>query len=201
MIIPEKLPIMALPGTCLFPGGKMPLYIFESKYRDMLNDVISGNRMFCIGTLSQSDASFEGGSEILPYSTAGLLRACVINNDGTANLILEGVKKIKIINIENNKPYKVGEVQTLETTINDFEKIQSSTDQLKAILIANYSDRIDPNIEMQLNQILKNLESPEDTLYFAAQHFISHQEIAQKLLSLESLDEQFDLIIKMLDGK
>ena len=52
-----------------------------------------------------------------------------------------------------------------------------------------------------LNQILKNLESPEDTLYFAAQHFISHQEISQKLLSLESLDEQFDLIIKMLDGK
>tara|TARA_B100000575_G_scaffold208367_1_gene169683 strand:- start:891 stop:1493 length:603 start_codon:yes stop_codon:yes gene_type:complete len=200
MIIPEKLPIMALPGTCLFPGGKMPLYIFESKYRDMLNDVISGNRMFCIGTLSQSDASFEGGSEILPYSTAGLLRACVMNNDGTANLIIEGVKKIKIINVENNKPYKVGEVQTLETTINDFEKIQSSTDQLKTILIANYSDRIDPNIGMQLNQILKNLESPEDTLNFAAQNFISHQEISQKLLSLESLDEQFDLIIKMLNG-
>mgnify|MGYP001292348410 FL=1 len=200
MIIPEKLPIMALPGTCLFPGGKMPLYIFESKYRDMLNDVISGNRMFCIGTLSQSDASFEGGSEILPYSTAGLLRACVMNNDGTANLIIEGVKKIKIINVENNKPYKVGEVQTLETTINDFEKIQSSTDQLKTILIANYSDRIDPNIGMQLNQILKNLESPEDTLNFAAQNFISHQEISQKLLSLESLDEQFDLIIKVLNG-
>ena len=200
MIIPEKLPIMALPGTCLFPGGKMPLYIFESKYRDMLNDVISGNRMFCIGTLSQSDASFEGGSEILPYSTAGLLRACVMNNDGTANLIIEGVKKIKIINVENNKPYKVGEVQTLETTINDFEKIQSSTDQLKTILIANYSDRIDPNIGMQLNQILKNLESPEDTLNFAAQNFISHQEISQKLLSLESLDKQFDLIIKVLNG-
>ena len=200
MIIPEKLPIMALPGTCLFPGGKMPLYIFESKYRDMLNDVISGNRMFCIGTLSQSDASFEGGSEILPYSTAGLLRACVMNNDGTANLIIEGVKKIKIINVENNKPYKVGEVQTLETTINDFQKIQSSTDQLKTILIANYSDRVDPNIGMQLNQILKNLESPEDTLNFAAQNFISHQEISQKLLSLESLDEQFNLIIKMLNG-
>ena len=30
---------------------------------------------------------------------------------------------------------------------------------------------------------------------------ISDQEISQKLLSLESLDEQFDLIIKMLDGK
>ena len=72
MFIPEKLPIMALPGACLFPGGKMPLHIFESKYRDMLNDVISGNRMFCIGTLRQSESSFEEGNVILPYSTAGL---------------------------------------------------------------------------------------------------------------------------------
>ena len=199
MFIPEKLPIMALPGTCLFPGGKMPLHIFESKYRNMLNDVISGNRMFCIGTLRESEPSFEEGDEILPYSTAGLLRACVMNNDGTANLILEGIKKVKIINIENNKPYKVGKVQILETTINDFEKITSSSDQLKSILIANYSDRVDPNMEKQLNQILKNLESPEDTLYFAAQHFISHQENSQKLLSLENLEDQFDLIIKILD--
>ena len=54
-------------------------------------------------------------------------------------------------------------------------------------------------MEKQLNQILKNLESPEDILYFAAQHFISHQENSQKLLSLESLEDQFDLIIKILD--
>ena len=199
MFIPEKLPIMALPGTCLFPGGRIPLHIFESKYRDMLKDVLSGDRMFCIGNLEQSGTELDDNNNISPFTTAGLLRACVLNNDGTANLILEGVKRVKILSIENNKPYKVGKVQIVETTVNNYERVQSDSDKLKSILKRNYFDYSNSDQEMQLNQILQNLKSPEDTINFAAQHFITHQAILQKLLSLASLDDQFDLIVNVLD--
>ena len=199
MFIPEKLPIMALPGTCLFPGGRIPLHIFESKYRDMLKDVLSGDRMFCIGNLEQSGTELDDNSNISPFTTAGLLRACVLNHDGTANLILEGVKRVEILSIENNKPYKVGKVQIVETTVNNYERVQSDSDKLKSILKRNYFDYSNSDQEMQLNQILQNLKSPEDTINFAAQHFITHQAILQKLLSLASLDDQFDLIVNVLD--
>lgn len=199
MFIPEKLPIMALPGTCLFPGGRIPLHIFESKYRDMLKDVLSGDRMFCIGNLEQSGTELDDNNNISPFTTAGLLRACVLNHDGTANLILEGVKRVKILSIENNKPYKVGKVQIVETTVNNYERVQSDSDKLKSILKRNYFDYSNSDQEMQLNQILQNLNSPEDTINFAAQHFITHQAILQKLLSLASLDDQFDLIVNVLD--
>ncbi len=199
MVIPEKLPIMALPGTCLFPGGRIPLHIFESKYRDMLKDVLSGDRMFCIGNLEQSGTELDDNNNISPFTTAGLLRACVLNHDGTANLILEGVKRVKILSIENNKPYKVGKVQIVETTVNNYERVQSDSDKLKSILKRNYFDYSNSDQEMQLNQILQNLNSPEDTINFAAQHFITHQAILQKLLSLASLDDQFDLIVNVLD--
>ena len=199
MVIPEKLPIMALPGTCLFPGGRIPLHIFESKYRDMLKDVLSGDRMFCIGNLEQSGTELDDNSNISPFTTAGLLRACVLNHDGTANLILEGVKRVKILSIENNKPYKVGKVQIVETTVNNYERVQSDSYKLKSILKRNYFDYSNSDQEMQLNQILQNLNSPEDTINFAAQHFITHQAILQKLLSLASLDDQFDLIVNVLD--
>lgn len=199
MFIPEKLPIMALPGTCLFPGGRIPLHIFESKYRDMLKDVLSGDRMFCIGNLEQSGTELDDNNNISPFTTAGLLRACVLNHDGTANLILEGVKRVKILSIENNKPYKVGKVQIVETTVNNYERVQSDSDKLKSILKRNYFEYSNSDQEMQLNQILQNLNSPEDTINFAAQHFITHQAILQKLLSLASLDDQFDLIVNVLD--
>ena len=199
MVIPKKLPIMALPGTCLFPGGRIPLHIFESKYRDMLKDVLSGDRMFCIGNLEQSGTELDDNNNISPFTTAGLLRACVLNHDGTANLILEGVKRVKILSIENNKPYKVGKVQIVETTVNNYERVQSDSDKLKSILKRNYFDYSNSDQEMQLNQILQNLNSPEDTINFAAQHFITHQAILQKLLSLASLDDQFDLIVNVLD--
>lgn len=199
VVIPEKLPIMALPGTCLFPGGRIPLHIFESKYRDMLTDVLSGDRMFCIGNLEQSGTELDDNNNISPFTTAGLLRACVLNHDGTANLILEGVKRVKILSIENNKPYKVGKVQIVETTVNNYERVQSDSDKLKSILKRNYFDYSNSDQEMQLNQILQNLNSPEDTINFAAQHFITHQAILQKILSLASLDDQFDLIVNVLD--
>ena len=199
MVIPEKLPIMALPGTCLFPGGRIPLHIFESKYRDMLKDVLSGDRMFCIGNLEQSGTELDDNNNISPFTTAGLLRACVLNHDGTANLILEGVKRVEILSIENNKPYKVGKVQIVETTVNNYERVQSDSDKLKSILKRNYFDYSNSDQELQLNQILQNLNSPEDTINFAAQHFITHQAILQKLLSLASLDDQFDLIVNVLD--
>ena len=199
VFIPEKLPIMALPGTCLFPGGRIPLHIFESKYRDMLKDVLSGDRMFCIGNLEQSGTELDDNNNISPFTTAGLLRACVLNHDGTANLILEGVKRVKILSIENNKSYKVGKVQIVETTVNNYERVQSDSDKLKSILKRNYFDYSNSDQEMQLNQILQNLNSPEDTINFAAQHFITHQAILQKLLSLASLDDQFDLIVNVLD--
>ena len=199
MFIPEKLPIMALPGTCLFPGGRIPLHIFESKYRDMLKDVLSGDRMFCIGNLEQSGTELDDNNNISPFTTAGLLRACVLNHDGTANLILEGVKRVEILSIENNKPYKVGKVQIVETTVNNYERVQSDSDKLKSILKRNYFDCSNSDQELQLNQILQNLNSPEDTINFAAQHFITHQAILQKLLSLASLDDQFDLIVNVLD--
>ena len=199
MVIPEKLPIMALPGTCLFPGGRIPLHIFESKYRDMLKDVLSGDRMFCIGNLEQSGTELDDNNNISPFTTVGLLRACVLNHDGTANLILEGVKRVEILSIENNKPYKVGKVQIVETTVNNYERVQSDSDKLKSILKRNYFEYSNSDQEMQLNQILQNLKSPEDTINFAAQHFITHQAILQKLLSLASLDDQFDLIVNVLD--
>lgn len=199
VFIPEKLPIMALPGTCLFPGGRIPLHIFESKYRDMLKDVLSGDRMFCIGNLEQSGTELDDNNNISPFTTAGLLRACVLNHDGTANLILEGVKRVEILSIENNKPYKVGKVQIVETTVNNYERVQSESDKLKSILKRNYFEYSNSDQEMQLNQILQNLKSPEDTINFAAQHFITHQAILQKLLSLASLDDQFDLIVNVLD--
>ena len=102
------------------------------------------------------------------------------------NTIVEQIKNISIL----LNPIIPISTEKVLNTINIFEK---------DILIENYSDRVDPNMEKQLNQILKNLESPEDILYFAAQHFISHQENSQKLLSLEGLEDQFDLIIKILD--
>ena len=73
--IPNTLPAMTLRGVVLFPSAMMPLRIFEPRYREMLNDVLSQDRMFAI-VREREDVSAEEVELELPYSvaTAGLVR-------------------------------------------------------------------------------------------------------------------------------
>lgn len=198
MRIPEKLPIIALPNTYLFPSASIPLHIFENKYQEMLSDVISGDRMFCIGTIQKSESVNDYLDNIYPYSTAGLLRACVVNENGTANLILEGIKRIKITELENHKPYKIGRVQVITSNTTDEEWVLSADEKIKSILLGDSFSYQTENSEMNISQILENLGKPEDTADFVSQYFISDQLTLRKLLSLESIDERLEVILKFL---
>ena len=198
MRIPEKLPIIALPNTYLFPSASIPLHIFENKYQEMLSDVISGDRMFCIGTVQKLESSNDYLDNIYPYSTAGLLRACVVNDNGTANLILEGIKRIKITELENNKAYKIGRVQVISSNTTDEEWVLSADKKIKSILLGDSYSYQNLNSEINISQILENLETPENTADFVSQYFISDQLTLQKLLSLENIDERLEVILKFL---
>jgi hypothetical protein len=44
---PDVLPIFPLTGVLLLPGGRLPLYIFEPRYCNLLDDVLAGDR--CMG--------------------------------------------------------------------------------------------------------------------------------------------------------
>ena len=198
MRILEKLPIIELPNTYLFPSASIPLHIFENKYQEMLSDVISGDRMFCIGTIQKSESVNDYLDNIYPYSTAGLLRACVVNENGTANLILEGIKRIKITELENHKPYKIGRVQVITSNTTDEEWVISADEKIKSILLGDSFSYQTENSEMNISQILENLGKPEDTADFVSQYFISDQLTLRKLLSLESIDERLEVILKFL---
>lgn len=90
---PESAGLMILPWVSLFPGGLLPLRIFEERYRHMLRDAIAGQRMFAIAHFEEDTAICEADWE--PLGTLGVLRACVTNEDGTSNLILQGVCRVE----------------------------------------------------------------------------------------------------------
>ena len=41
---------MTLPNVILFPQAMLPLYIFETRYRQMLADALGSHRMFSVAT-------------------------------------------------------------------------------------------------------------------------------------------------------
>ena len=84
---PDTTGVMILPWTCLFPGAMLPLHIFEERYRLMCQLALAGNRMFAIAHATDDETIADIGS-------LGVIRAAVTNEDGTSNLILQGIGRV-----------------------------------------------------------------------------------------------------------
>ncbi|MBT3569081.1 MAG: LON peptidase substrate-binding domain-containing protein, partial [Opitutae bacterium] len=113
--IPSELPAMTLPGVVFFPKAMMPIYIFEKRYRLMVEEILDSHRMFCLAASKESDSgTVEGFEEI---ASAGLVRVCRGNPDGTSFLLLQGLSRIRISKVLREEPYRVVAVEPIESII------------------------------------------------------------------------------------
>jgi Lon protease-like protein len=112
MELPAEVGIMTLPNAILFPQALLPLYIFEPRYRDMLKQSLESQRMFAIA-LPQAESS--KAMEPHRVGGVGLIRACVDKPDGSSNLILQGVSRVRFTDFVQEKPFYVGRIEILST--------------------------------------------------------------------------------------
>src|SRR5687768_18466596 len=98
--LPDDIPVMTLPNTAFFPQALMPLHIFEPRYRQMLRDVLATNRLFAVAGLNFGEladpSKFEPPHRI---ASVGIVRACQKNDNGTSNLLLQGLCRVAIEDI------------------------------------------------------------------------------------------------------
>lgn len=117
MNLPDQVPVMSLPNAVLFPRVLLPLYIFEPRYRKMLADCLAGERMFAVALLRDETEGRRHKSQ--PYGVAGvgLIRTCVGRPDGTSNLILEGVARVRVCEYVRTRPYRMARIESLASNL------------------------------------------------------------------------------------
>src|SRR5438093_8136935 len=107
---PKQLPVMPLPGAVLFPHALLPLYIFEPRYRHMLEHALQHHRMFCVTLIKPSCLEWHAPEDFFHLATVGLIRACVGRGDGTSNLILQGLQRVRFASFEQKTPFPIAKI-------------------------------------------------------------------------------------------
>jgi Lon protease-like protein len=148
--LPATLPVMVLPGVTLFPNALLPLHIFESRYRLMLEEALGDCRMLAMAMPRDKQER-----EVEPIAGAGLVRACIRNDDGTSNLILQGVSRVRFTGWEQMEPFRIARIEPVQSREGDQENIESRVTQLHA-LCARFKEQgieLPSQFEAYLNQI------------------------------------------------
>jgi Lon protease-like protein len=107
---------MPLPNAILFPRVLLPLYIFEPRYKLMLADCLKGDRMFAVALLRKGWEKEGQNPTPHPIAGIGVIRTCVARPNGSANLILEGVARVRVTEYMKLRPYRVARVEPLESS-------------------------------------------------------------------------------------
>jgi Lon protease-like protein len=174
---------MTLPNAILFPQVMLPLFIFETRYRKMLNDVLEKDRMFAIAM--QKPSTPKG----TPSNIAGLglVRAAVTHKDGTSHLILQGVARIALTKTLKQRPYRLEKFKLLETKPNDSLAVDALTEKVLDLVAERFKQGFPFPI---LNQLLKMDAEGEKT----SDNGASLDTIIEYLAKLENPDQLADLV-------
>ena len=104
---------MVLPGAHLFPSALLPLYIFEPRYRAMLTWSLEQDRMFCIALMRPGISEARTTDDFHQVVGLGLIRACIGHPDGTSDLVLQGLARMRITGFVQEKPFRIAELSEL----------------------------------------------------------------------------------------
>lgn len=184
--LPVDTPVMTLPNTALFPQALLPLYIFEPRYRQMVADVLNGNRLFAVACLDPLRAEEPDQIEP-PFTIAGLgvVRACHENPDGTSNLVLQGVARVRCRAVLSEEPYRRCAIDVLPTAPG---ALVTELRRQRLALIHQLDElrTLGGPVSTDALRFLRSLREPETFLDVAA--FTLCQDVMEKQRLLEELD-------------
>lgn len=188
--LPDTIPLIVLEECYLFPGCYLPLYIFEQRYRQMLEHALQTSRMFCVGIRSEG--------QLLPVTTAGLIRASKKQDDGTSHVALYGVSRIRFTGWEQEQPFRIARIEPITTECDlSPEERQVLKDRALALLPPATPETSEA---MQiLRTTLIDMKCAERACDILSYHFVRDSEILQALLAEPRLETRYELLFHELE--
>jgi ATP-dependent Lon protease len=190
--IPNRIPAMTLRGVVLFPQAMMPLRIFEERYKTMLTDRLNEDRIFAIVGERENVTEEEEHLE-LPFgvATAGLIRVSKENPDGTSFVLLQGLSRVRIVSIPQEIPYRILEVEPVETIID--ESAVGLRTKLTAQLERN--QELGGEVNKEMIDFLTPLDDDTAFVDLAAYSLCKHTLRKQAMLEVQNLGKRANMLL------
>lgn len=202
--IPEILPILPLRNTVLFPGVVIPITVGRDKSIKLVKEYYKTNKL--VGVVAQLDMNVEDPEFEDMYKIGTLAR--IIKSfqmpDGTTTIIIQGVRKFKIIEMLQTDPYHMAKVEAYEISQEsqipfenaDFKAINDSIKDMALQIIKN-----SPNLPSEAGFAIKNIESPNYLINFVSSNLNIEISEKQELLEINDMFTFANQVIKYLSGE
>jgi Lon protease-like protein len=130
----EMLPLFPL-TTVLFPGMRLPLHIFEQRYRQLVADLLEQPEPREFGVIAirkGRETGVDGVTALYDVGCVATVRQADPREDGLYDLLTVGTQRFRLLRMDRSRPYFQGEVEPLAEETGDAAAAAYATQRVQA---------------------------------------------------------------------
>jgi Lon protease-like protein len=170
-------------GVVLLPTERIPLHIFEPRYRELIGECLEEGREF--GLLLADD---EGMRDV--GTLAAVTNVLERFDDGRLNVVVEGRERFRLVELTSGRSFQTGEIEPLDDTGGEPEPaaVERAVELLRKLGEIAGAD---------VDELAVTSEAPSFEL---AARVDFEPQLKQQLLELRSEPERLDRLSELLEG-
>lgn len=185
--LPDTLPIIALRNAVLFPETVIPITVGREKSIKLVREAYRNDRI--LGAVSQKIAKQEDPqpTDLYDIGTLAKIIKIVEMPDGGITIILQGVKRFKVLGILSADPYFIASVKYLEDEVSkkNIKELDAITGSIKDAAL--HIIKLSPHLPQEAAFAIKNIEG--------------HAFLVNFIASSMELDNPMDKILLLREGR
>jgi ATP-dependent Lon protease len=194
--VPSILPVLPLKETVVFPQSMTPLAIGQERSIQLVDDVVSGNRLVALVTARTPDIELPGFDDLYETGTAALVHRLIRLPDGTLRILVQGIHRIGLDRRVRDDPYLVGEFSERPDVLVESKQVEALTRTVQNLFSRIVA--LVPYLPDELQIAATNLEDPSALTYLVASTLRVKTEERQQLLELLDVEGRLREISQIL---
>jgi len=182
--IPEILPVLPIKGGVIFPNLISPLIISTIRSAKLVDETLAGDKLVLCVSQKNPDIEEAQPEDLYSVGTVVLISKMLRFPDGTMRLLVQGLKRAKVINFTQQEPYLKAKAETVEE--NDKKDISVEALMRNVVNLFHQLADMAPYLPEDMTTVVMNIESPGRLADFVASY--TNFDIADKQNLLEILD-------------
>ena len=195
-LIADEVPILPLRNIVPMPMAVLPLAVGIPRSVKLIEEASRGSRIIGLVAMKNPQIELPGPDEIYQTGVIALIHKVVRTDDGSLQVIVQGLERIKITEWTGTEPYLKAKVELAPETTEEGVEAEALRESL--LDLAEDVAEMLPNLPEGVGSFLRQIKDNRQLVYLLASNTPLEVEEAQQILEADSVNEKMRLLVRFL---
>ncbi len=192
-------PLLPLRDIVVFPSMVIPLFVGRDKSISALNEVMKNDKKIILVTQKNSEIDDPKKTDIFMYGCEGNILQLLKLPDGTVKVLVEGLKRVKILDFKDNEKFISCDYSIYNDLINKDEDLYPLA--VTAVRRLEKLTSINKKISSETVNSIKQLKDPSQIADNIASHITATISEKQQIFETVDVKKRLNAIIKIMENE